>query len=53
MASPLFARFSERISWRYGYTLNARSSSSVRDDAGDGRSAVPEFVPERYAGAIA
>src|ERR687884_969612 len=29
--------------WHYGYTLNARSSSSI--DEPDGRSAIPSFVP--------
>ena len=37
--------------WHYGYTRNA-GSRSVGFGPGDGESAVPDFVPERFAGAI-
>jgi transglycosylase-like protein with SLT domain/D-alanyl-D-alanine carboxypeptidase-like protein/putative Flp pilus-assembly TadE/G-like protein len=42
--------------WHYGYTLNPRSTpESVRGAGrpGDGRSAVPSFVPAAYAAPIA
>ncbi len=46
--------------WHYGYTLNARSSGSVKvgsdgalADHANGHPGVPGFVPERYASAIA
>ena len=37
--------------WHYGYTLNQRSATSglVRIRSSDGRSAVPSFVPARFA----
>jgi hypothetical protein len=38
--------------WHYGYTRNA-GSRSVGFGPGDGESAIPDFVPERYADAIA
>jgi soluble lytic murein transglycosylase-like protein len=37
--------------WHYGYTRNA-GSRSVGFGPGDGQSAIPDFVPERFAGAI-
>ena len=51
-------RFTKRYSWEpwhYGYTLNARSTpNSLRGSGkpGDDRSALPAFVPERFAPAI-
>jgi hypothetical protein len=42
--------------WHYGYTLNARSTPDSYRRAGrpgDGRSALPSFVPTRYESAIA
>jgi transglycosylase-like protein with SLT domain/D-alanyl-D-alanine carboxypeptidase-like protein/putative Flp pilus-assembly TadE/G-like protein len=42
--------------WHYGYTLNPRSTPEASRGAGrpgDGRSAVPSFVPAGYAPAIA
>jgi hypothetical protein len=42
--------------WHYGYTLNSRStpdSSRGAGRPGDGRSAVPSFVPARYEAPIA
>jgi hypothetical protein len=38
--------------WHYGYTRNA-GTRSVGYGPGDGESAIPDFVPERFAGAIA
>ena len=43
---------SKRLPWHYGYTRNAGSSSVGFGGGGDGRSAVPSFVPARYASAI-
>ena len=37
--------------WHYGYTRNA-GTRSVGFGPGDGRRAIPDFVPERFAGAI-
>jgi hypothetical protein len=37
--------------WHYGYARNA-GSRSVGFGPGDGKSAIPDFVPERFAGAI-
>lgn len=37
--------------WHYGYTRNA-GSRSVGFGPGDGEHAIPDFVPERFAGAI-
>ena len=37
--------------WHYGYTRNA-GTRSVGFGPGDGESAIPDFVPERFAGAI-
>ena len=37
--------------WHYGYTRNA-GSRSVGFGPGDGESAIPDFVPERFASAI-
>jgi soluble lytic murein transglycosylase-like protein len=37
--------------WHYGYALNT-GTRSLGDGGGDGRSAVPSFVPPRYAPAI-
>jgi len=42
--------------WHYGYVLNPRSTPDVSRGTGapgDGRSAVPSFVPPAYAGTIA
>jgi hypothetical protein len=42
--------------WHYGYTLNPRSTPELTRGAGqpgDGRSAVPAFVPAAYAAPIA
>src|ERR671918_433969 len=42
--------------WHYGYALNARSSPAAYRSAGvpgDGRSAVPAFVPTRFESSIA
>ncbi|MBE2320010.1 transglycosylase SLT domain-containing protein [Solirubrobacter sp. CPCC 204708] len=48
--------FTQRYSWEpwhYGYTLNARSTSSGGDGrAGLGRGSVPGFVPQRFAPAL-
>lgn len=38
--------------WHFGYTLNA-GTRSVGYGGGDGRTAMPSFVPERYAPIIA
>ena len=38
--------------WHYGYTRNP-GTRSVGYGPGDGESAIPDFVPERFAGAIA
>ena len=38
--------------WHYGYTRNA-GTRSVGFGPGDGQRAVPSFVPQRFAGAIA
>ena len=39
--------------WHYGYVLNAGSASVGFDAPGDGSSAIPSFVPERYAPLLA
>jgi hypothetical protein len=42
--------------WHYGYTLNPRSTPAPMRGAGrpgDGRSAIPSFVPEQYEAPIA
>jgi hypothetical protein len=50
--------FTQRYSWEpwhYGYTLNPRSTPDSYRGAGfpaDGRSAVPSFVPARFAASI-
>jgi soluble lytic murein transglycosylase-like protein len=47
--------FAKRYSWEpwhYGYTRNAGSASVGFGGRGDGRSAVPSYVPARFAPAI-
>jgi soluble lytic murein transglycosylase-like protein len=44
-----FIRRYENEPWHFGYALNARSTLST---GGDGH-AIPEFVPDRYAGVLA
>ena len=39
--------------WHYGYTLNPRSRPKPAPGDGQGRTSLPDFVPERYAPLLA